>query len=61
LVNVLVLNLLTVCKGFVSKNEKNAIVRFYTTWSVSQQDWRAVPGELSMELNNADVFQLGAS
>ena len=44
------------CKGFVSKNEKNAIVR-----SVSQQVWRAVPGELSMELNNADVFERGAS
>ena len=34
---------------------------FYTTWSVSQQNWRAVPDELSMELNNADVFELGAS
>jgi len=25
----------------VSENNKNAIV-FYTTWSLSQQDWRAV-------------------
>jgi len=29
----------------VSENNKNAIV-FYTTWSLSQQDWRAVLEEL---------------
>jgi len=29
----------------VSENNKNAII-FYTTWSLSQEDWRAVLEEL---------------